>query len=61
MHNFFGEGAQPTTRTILGEQPMRGMHQVVIDRLRLCKKNTEVVNLMKQGKLLRKFGREAPK
>ena len=52
MHNFLGEATQPTAKPSLGEQPVRGMDQAVIDRLPLCKKRLKLVNLTKQGKLL---------
>jgi len=38
---FLGGAAEPATGPSLDEQPMRGMHQDVIDKLSLCKENTE--------------------
>ena len=41
MRNFQGEATQPIVGPSPGEQPVRGMDQTVIDRLRLCMKITE--------------------
>jgi len=48
---FLGGAAQPTARPSPGDQPVRGMHQVMIDMLSLCKKNTEacVLDEARQG------------
>jgi len=61
MHNFLGEAAQPAAGTSSGEQPVRGMDQAVIDRLPLCKKNTEACDLDEARQDAMKVGREAPK
>jgi len=61
MHNFLVEAAQPVVGPSLGEQPVRGMDQVVIDRLPLCKKNTEACELDEARQAAVKVGREAPK
>jgi len=44
LHNFLGF-AQPAAGPSLGDQLVRGMHQVVIDRLPFCKQNTESCEL----------------
>ena len=51
MHNFLGEVAQPVAGPRLGEQLVRGMHQVVINMLSLCKQNFEacVLDETRQG------------
>ena len=61
MHNFQGEAAQPAVGPSPGEQPVRGMDQVVTDRLSLCKKDTEACELDEARQVVLKFGREAPK
>ena len=61
MRNFLGEVAQPIARPSLGEQPVRGVHQAVIDRLPLCKKNTEACELEEARQDAMNFGREASK
>jgi len=52
MGNFLVEAPQATAGPSPGEQPVRGMHQVVINRLPLCKKTLKLVYLMKQDKVL---------
>jgi len=52
MHNFLGEAGQPIARISLGRQPIRGMHQAVINKLPLCNITLNLVYLMKQDKVL---------
>ena len=61
MHNFQGEVAQPVVGPSLGEQPMRGMNQVMTDRLPLCKKDTKACELDEVRKATIKVGRKAQK
>lgn len=61
MRNFLGEATQLVVGPSLGEQPMSGMHQVVINRLPLCKRNTEASKLDEARQGVLKVGREAPK
>ena len=61
MHNFQGEDAQRAVGPSPGEQPVRGMHQVVINRLPLCKQNTEAGELDEARQAAVKVGREAPR
>lgn len=60
MLNFIGEATQPTIGPSPSEQPMRGVHQAMIIRLPLCKKNTESCELDEerlQNKAKTKFWR----
>ena len=74
LRNFWREGwfrsefaqilegaAQPAARPSLDEQPVRGMHQGLIDRLSLCKKLTGSCVLDEARHVAVKVGREAPK
>ena len=61
MHNFQGEAAHPVAGPSLGEQPVRGMDQVVTNRLPLCKKDIVTYELDKARQATLKVGREAPK
>jgi len=61
MCNFLVEATQLVARPSPGEQPVRGMHQAMLDWLPLCMKNTKTLYLMKQDKVLWKVDKEAPK
>ena len=45
MCNFQGEATQHVAGPSPGEQPVRGMDQVVTDRVPLCKKDTKACEL----------------
>lgn len=53
--------AQPVVGPSPGEQPMKGMHQVVTGGLPLCKKNIEACILDEVRHVVVKVGREAPR
>ena len=61
MHNFQGDVSQHVVGQSPGEQPVRGMDQVVTDMLPLCKKDTEACEIDEARKATMKVGREAPK
>ena len=48
MHNFLRESTQHVARPSLGEQPVRGMQQALMDRLSFYKKITEACVLDKE-------------
>ena len=45
---FIGGVAQPVAGPSPGDQPLREMHRAMIDRLPLCKENTEACVLDKR-------------
>ena len=61
MHNFLREATEPTIGPSLGEQLMKGMHQVVIERLPLCKRNIEACEPDEARQAAMKVGRETLK
>ena len=61
MRNFQGEVAHLVAGPSLGERPVRGMDQVVIDSLPLGKKDTEAGEIDEARQAVVKVGREAPK
>ena len=61
LPNLLGEAAQPIAGPSPVDHLVRGMHQVVIDRLPLCKKNTEACVLDEERHVAMKVRREAPK
>ena len=61
MRNFQGEDTQPMARLSLGEQPMRGMDQVVTNRLPFSKKDTTSCEHDKARQAAMKACREALK
>ena len=58
---FLGGLSQPVAGPSLGDQPVRGMHRAVIDRLPLSKKDTEAGGLDEARQVFVKVGTEAPK
>ena len=60
MRNFLGEDAQPIVGPSPGEHPVRGIHQAMIDRLPLCKKNNETCEPNEVRHADVNVGREAP-
>jgi len=61
MRNFLGKVTQLAVGPSLGEQPVRGMHHTMIDRLPLCKQNTRTCEADEARQDAVKVGRGAPK
>jgi len=61
LHNFLGGAAWPAGGPSQSDELVRGVHQVVIHMLPLCKKNTKACELEKARKVVVKVGRVAPK